>query len=170
MNEDNKTKTCPQCAKKIVKDGFKQHYLQIHYHDPCSAVFCPLCSRDGKEFASWRADAYGIDVHLWFRHRTILNKKTDISYWLKESARPKRRAEDKRKAEDKGRTKASRRVAQTAVEADEQEAEQADNVHQDDGSEGTDEETMPAAMSDKGFMEWLGRSIEADDDMLASSL
>lgn len=164
MNEDKKTKTCPQCAKKILQAGLRQHYLQIHYHDPCSAVFCPLCSRDGQEFATWRGDAYGIDVHLWFRHRTILNKKTDISYWLKESARPKR------KAEDKGRTKASRKVAQTALEADEQEAEQADNVHQDDGSEGMDEETMPAAMSDEGFLKWLTGSIEADEDMLASSL
>lgn len=146
MNKDKKTKTCPQCAKKFVKDALKQHYLRIHYHDPCSAIFCHLCSRDGQEFASWRGVAYGIDVHLWFRHRTILNKKTGIAYWLKESQRATRRAKEQRKAE------------------------QADNVHQDDGSEGMDEDIMAAALSDEDFLAWLTDSIEADEEMLASSL
>lgn len=135
LNEDNKTKTCPVCEKRVHNRSISRHFRQVHVLDPRSAIFCPRCPPSGPVWVSWRGDASAINIHLQSTHKIVLNKKQGKA--------------DKNTGKDKNQ------ITQTALaEHEEQEAEyyvqagyaekdeQAERVQGNDQFPGTDEDAM----------------------------
>lgn len=70
LNDDNRTKNCPECGKAITSNGIKRHYQITHEKDPRWVIYCPAprC-----KFECWRGDAT-ILTHMAYHHEDLHRK------------------------------------------------------------------------------------------------
>lgn len=90
LNNDKRTRNCPECGKAITSYGIKRHYQITHAKDPRWVIYCPA---PGCKFECWRGDAT-ILSHMAYHHED-LHRQTFGEKDVQKQAEARQKGRDK---------------------------------------------------------------------------